>query len=426
MSVLSAHTSTQGFSPEQTAAILSELDAIQAGVSFSGSKRCHDFLEFIVKRALAGDYEHLTERFIGAELFGRPVDYETATDAIVRVRANDVRRRLAQHYSVQRSTSGVTIGMVSGSYIPEFHWPAAEPVESAEPAPTSFVPAPQEDLAPPRTDKWIAVRSLIRPIPVAVTLLILAAILTAGWIRRSSAPDHALDQFWQPVFQSKSMVILRFGDTITYWISPELRKSVEAGGPAITVKPGSIVETWSDSASAGSIRAVLTIANLLSSHGVLSRLCWPQEIQASELERANVIYVGAFNNSWTVNLNQNLRFAFEESDTPNGHIWMIRDRNYRDRKWSMTKTYPQPIDHEYALITRIFDRDRKRVVISLGGLNQFGSQAAAEFLTDETAMAEFARNAPKGWENKNLQIVLEMGISGDRAVNPRIAATNIW
>ncbi|MFZ0337162.1 MAG: hypothetical protein WAL45_03960 [Terracidiphilus sp.] len=426
MAIFSTHASALGFSTEQTAAILSELDAIQTGTSFSGSKRCHDFLEFIVKHALEGNYEHLTERFLGVELFGRPVDYETATDAIVRVRANDVRRRLAQHYSTQNPVSGVMIGMAAGNYIPEFHWSAPETPETSEPVHTGHLPMLQDASPPSLSSRLTTARRLIKPIPITVALLILAGIVWVIWVRQTSRPVRALDQFWQPVFQSKNPVTIRFGETITYWISSDLRKAVEAGDPTISVKPGDIIESWDDSASAGSIRTVLAIANLLSSHGVATRLRWPREIQEPELEHSDVIYVGAFNNSWTVSLNRNLRFTFEESDTSLGHIWMIRDHNYPDRKWAMLKTYPQPIDHEYALITRILDPDRKRVVISLGGLNQFGSQAAAEFLTDEAAMAEFARNAPKGWEKRNLQIVMEMEISNNRAVNPRVIATNVW
>ena len=43
-------------SQEQAAAVMAELAAILASNSFSSSKRCQDFLEFVVKRALAGDY----------------------------------------------------------------------------------------------------------------------------------------------------------------------------------------------------------------------------------------------------------------------------------------------------------------------------------------------------------------------------------
>jgi hypothetical protein len=75
-----------------------------------------------VQQALDGNYEYLTERFLGAELFGRPINYETGTDSIVRVRANDVRRRLAQYYSDGHGGSQVVIELASGNYVPEFRW----------------------------------------------------------------------------------------------------------------------------------------------------------------------------------------------------------------------------------------------------------------------------------------------------------------
>jgi hypothetical protein len=64
--------------------------------------------------------------------------------------------------------------------------------------------------------------------------------------------------------------------------------------------------------------------------------------------------------------------------------------------------------------------------MSVGGLNQFGTEAAGEFLEDEAALKEFARTAPKGWESKNIQIVLEMEVSNQKPVRPRIIAFNVW
>src|SRR6266705_6853339 len=131
MSLTLAQAQSRGLTTEQAAAVMAELTAILASDSFSSSNRCRDFLEFVVKRALAGDYESLTERFLGVELFGRAVDYETATDSIVRVRANDVRRRLAQYYSAQRSTAPVRIDLIAGGYIPEFHWRTEEKADTS-------------------------------------------------------------------------------------------------------------------------------------------------------------------------------------------------------------------------------------------------------------------------------------------------------
>jgi hypothetical protein len=122
MRILPNHEKTAGLGPERTATVRTELNSILKSHYFSGSKRCQDFLEFIVQQALDGNYDYLTERFLGAELFGRPINYETGTDSIVRVRANDVRRRLVQYYSDGHGGSDVVIELVSGNYVPEFHW----------------------------------------------------------------------------------------------------------------------------------------------------------------------------------------------------------------------------------------------------------------------------------------------------------------
>src|SRR4051812_23503484 len=67
--------------------------------AFRGSRRSQEFLQHIVEKALAGQFEDLKERAVGVELFGRPAAYDTGGDAIVRVTASDVRRRLLQFYS---------------------------------------------------------------------------------------------------------------------------------------------------------------------------------------------------------------------------------------------------------------------------------------------------------------------------------------
>ena len=84
-----------------------------------------------MQQALDGNYEYLTERFLGAELFGRPINYETGTDSIVRVRANDVRRRLTQYYSDNHGGSQVVIELASGNYVPEFRWREPEAASAA-------------------------------------------------------------------------------------------------------------------------------------------------------------------------------------------------------------------------------------------------------------------------------------------------------
>jgi Tol biopolymer transport system component len=116
---------------DQTAKVRNELESVISSAAFSGSKRCQDFLRLIVDRRLAGDLDSLRERMIGAKMFGRNVDYDTSNDAVVRVRATEVRKRLAQYYSENGRNPAVRLELPSGSYVPEFHWQSPESLQKA-------------------------------------------------------------------------------------------------------------------------------------------------------------------------------------------------------------------------------------------------------------------------------------------------------
>jgi len=109
-------------SAEQADTVRRALELVISSDAFAGSKRCQDFLRLVVEHALAGELDALSERIIGVEMFGRPADYDTSNDAIVSVRATEVRKRLAQYYREAAITPVVRIELPPESYIPEFHW----------------------------------------------------------------------------------------------------------------------------------------------------------------------------------------------------------------------------------------------------------------------------------------------------------------
>src|SRR6516162_5627526 len=102
------------------AELRSHLHEIINGAAFKGSHRCQAFLKHVFDLALHGDPADLRERSIGVALFGRSATYDTADDAIVRVTASDVRKRLLQHYGNAETESRVRITLPPGSYLPEF------------------------------------------------------------------------------------------------------------------------------------------------------------------------------------------------------------------------------------------------------------------------------------------------------------------
>ena len=113
----------EGLSAERVNQVRRHLERVLSSKVFAGAQRSQEFLRLILEHALAGRTDNLKERMIGAEMFGRAVDYDTANDAVVRVKANEVRRRLAQYYAEAGTEQDpVRIELPTGTYVPEFHW----------------------------------------------------------------------------------------------------------------------------------------------------------------------------------------------------------------------------------------------------------------------------------------------------------------
>src|ERR1700679_248229 len=134
-------------SPAQIGLIRLHLKQVLDSHAFAGSKRTQDFLELSVTHALEGEFDQLRERMIGAEMFGRPIGYDTGSDSVVRVKATDVRKKLAQYYAEAKEPSPIRIELPSGSYVPKSHF---EPAQAAA--------IPEAPAATPASDAAVAVQ----------------------------------------------------------------------------------------------------------------------------------------------------------------------------------------------------------------------------------------------------------------------------
>src|SRR5580658_2139049 len=140
------------------ASLQKHLKEVIEGDAFKGSHRSGQFLQYIIDQSIAGHFDSLKERVIGMELFGRSPSYDTGDDAIVRVTASEVRRRLLQHYGTNEQTSGFRLSLPLGSYIPEIKRRSsnrsdanAESLQEdrAQPAPTPLVQAQVSNVEEP-------------------------------------------------------------------------------------------------------------------------------------------------------------------------------------------------------------------------------------------------------------------------------------
>jgi hypothetical protein len=124
-----------GLSEAEKLAVQQQLDRLLVNHHFSHSRRFPSFLRFTIEHTLSGQTDSLKERTLGIEIFGRPADYDTASDPIVRVTAAEIRKRIAQYYQEPGHENELRISLPSGSYIPHFSWPASNEVPDIQSTP---------------------------------------------------------------------------------------------------------------------------------------------------------------------------------------------------------------------------------------------------------------------------------------------------
>jgi hypothetical protein len=98
------------------------LKDLLASPSLRSTQQCQHFLQYIVDHTLTGESALLRERVIGKEVFGRRPDYEPGEDPVVRLRAVDLRKRLAIYYQSLPGSPNVRIDVPPGSYKAVFTW----------------------------------------------------------------------------------------------------------------------------------------------------------------------------------------------------------------------------------------------------------------------------------------------------------------
>ena len=441
MMVSATHAFARKPTQEQAAEIRAELAAILASDTFSSSKRCQDFLEFVVEHALAGDFESLTERFLGVELFGRRVDYETATDSIVRVRANDVRRRLAQYYAGQRSTLPTRIDLIAGGYIPEFHWSSeseayprsnlANPTSGMSDLPSGAVADKPFASGREREEEGQRFRKVRQNARLLVWGgLALTAIVAIGLTFGTRLHRSNFDRFWHPVLDAQSSPVLSLPTTDTFQLGLDPTRTLDQwnrlkSGESLELGAGDVLTFHDWHVSWPVLQATLSVALALERKGKIPLVRIGTDLRRDELRGHPIIAIGSVSNPWTEQNVSGLRFTFDRgaSDTEPPRI---RDAQDPKRSWLLPHIYPGPQDKDYAIVTRTFDPVTRAPFLSLAGLHSFGNQIAGEFVAQDASWTEVARRAPPGWEKMNLQVVLETNIVGTTPTSPRIVAVYFW
>jgi hypothetical protein len=396
--------------PERVEEVRALLERILSSHHFRGSRRCQNLLRPITELSLTGDIQSLKERTLGVEVFGRAPDYDTAQDPVVRGTAAEIRKKLAQYYQEPGHESECHIELPSGSYVVEFHFNGAVAAK------------------PTRRRKRYALIIMVGAVAVVAAL---AAGLMLNRPKRS-----VLEQLWAPLLQSPNPVFICVGQPIVYNLkstyAQDSIQGIVAGQPPADPRAEDMIRRkdllilWDRYVDLGDAVCLAQLSSLLAKHGKPYHIRGERSTSFADFSDGPSVLIGAFNNQWTLRVNDQLRFTLYKDSVH--EIDMIRDRQHPDSTaWKLTQVWPYwdvPID--YAIAARIIDTRTSRPVIIAAGITRNGTMAAGEFLTTPEYFAEAAAKFPAGWEKKNLQVVLTVPVVNRVAGRPRVLATYVW
>ena len=418
------------------------LDDILRSTPFRTSRQCQDLFRHIVEHSLVGSDDSLRERVIGIEVFGRAPDYDTAGDPVVRLRAADVRKRLAQYYQTQKNAvEQWKIEIPTGSYKAQFHRPEGA---ASQVAPAIDVTQPsREAVVSQRPDPLIVNTRLAKRKAFWATgtaILLAAALAGLMLTQHTTSPSvTAFDLFWGPVLENPRPVFVCTGSNSVYVLSPkalEKYKTTHSHRQDATPNHETLValEELKNFAgddflpvkdmylTTGDASATAQISSLLASRHHAYDLRFGGDLSFGDLRHSSAILIGAFNNSWTLNMTDKLRFVYDSGDTPEMHV---QDRFDTSRSW-WPKFSGEKDSEDYAIVSRILDSKTGSVLVTIAGLRQSGTRAAGEFATSPELIGEFIKQAPKDWSRKNLQVVLHTNVVNDIPTAPTVVAAYYW
>lgn len=395
---------------EQRAAIRAALEQLLSSPAFRNSKQSQRFLRYVVEHSLHGKDDQLKERNIGIEVFERAPDYDTGEDPIVRVRATEIRKRLAQYYQEGTDSGAVRIDLPSGSYRAEFHF--------AEPA---------AEIQPRRGRN-------LRPMALAFTILLCIAV-GGIWAVKLLRPASVLDQFWSPVMSTTKPVLIYCGQPVVYFLSRDVHEAYKTTNPShqrgstpVLLEPDAtlhgrdIIPVTEQFVGIGNAHAAVLLSTMFAGRAKPVELRYANDLSFSDLRSSPAVLIGAFSNLWTLEMTGKLRFVFEQDQ---GQRRILDNTN--KQSWSLKNLAPDgKTPEDYAIVSRLFDSATGQTLVSAAGITQYGTRAAGEFLTDSERMTQALEQAPPDWPKKNIQVLLHTTVYKGTPARPTVVAAHVW
>jgi hypothetical protein len=402
------------FNEEERRAIHQQLERLLMSSPFRHSRRFPAFLRFVVSHTLAGQTDSLKERTLGVGIFGKNGDYDTVSDPIVRVTAAEIRKRIAQYYQEPGHESELRISLRPGSYIPQFDWP--QKAKEQEPG-SSVGAAPATDLHPLVEKPEKPRHRYSRTILVAGFLVVFAVCAGTAFLWRSR--QSTFDLFWGDILKTGNPVLFCVGDQNQY--STILLR--DAADPSRTI----VLNEALTAIIMEDLSAIVKLAGALQAREKKYSLRGEATTGLADLQAGPAIFIGAFDNVWTLRLTDQLRYHFA-NDPEMTEFKIVDSKAPSQTRWVVNREQQLATNdyRDFAIIARFTDSNTGQLAVVVAGIGRGGTIAASEFLTDPADLAQLARASKMAGNKRNMEVILSTQVINNEPGTPRIEASYFW
>jgi hypothetical protein len=140
-------------------------------------------------------------------------------------------------------------------------------------------------------------------------------------------------------------------------------------------------------------------------------------VTLDDLRERPTVLIGYASTQWS-DITKNFRFFIQRG--------MVTDRG-QDTKWTPHRAGDDHhIDDDYAVISRAFNPETHSMIVLVSGCTGYGTEEAARLVTDPKLLSAALVNAPKGWQEKNMQLVLHIEVIANSPANPQVVSSYYW
>jgi hypothetical protein len=369
--------------------------------TFGRSEKLSSLLSYICEMKLKGRENEINEQKIGQAVFGRPQDYDSTIDGIVRTQASRLRNRLDLYFRQEGATEKIRIVVPRGGYVPIFEPHVEEPVQADA---VTVGPAPSATPVDAGENKTRAFVANVLPwsltallaLALCVAVLINFGVLSISPVGR--APVHPL---WSRIFSAGQSTLLVPGDSGLVMFGNLAKQHVSLDDyikADYRALPASGVSSQQAMQSEFANRRYTSIVDLqiaeslkrvaLSDRSNL-QVRYARDLRPNDLKSGNAILVGASEaNPWVELYERNMNFVF--SDDYDTRVFSVLNRSPQKGeplRWDASLTDPQ--HHVYGVVAFLPNLADNGNTLILEGTSMAGTESAWDFVSDDSQLIPF-------------------------------------